>query len=245
MNLENSAVRSLPAPEYSEEELDKIFQYFMTLKSDLIREFLSGKDLQKSGTKSDLAELISKYLQDGDITYSDLVNYLDTVTPYMKQHIHIFDGPESRVLDSWRDPAKVSDLLKRNNLIELLNSRLPLILPQSLSISSIVYLPEKTLTVYSVERREYFERREEYDKKIIENGEEIELRAHCHNIGRGFVIFRWDLIENTALLQISQLESGSDYEQVVENFSQLVQPWLDLSIFQNLTLGESSRNSMN
>ena len=105
MNLENSAVRSLPAPEYSEEELDKIFQYFMTLKSDLIREFLSGKDLQKSGTKSDLAELISKYLQDGDITYSDLVNYLDTVTPYMKQHIHIFDGPESRVLDSWRDPA--------------------------------------------------------------------------------------------------------------------------------------------
>ena len=82
-----SAVRSLPAPEYSEEELDKIFQYFMTLKSDLIREFLSGKELQKSGTKSDLAELISKYLQDGDITYSDLVNYLDTVTPYMKQHI--------------------------------------------------------------------------------------------------------------------------------------------------------------
>jgi len=235
MNPDKRALRELPAPQYSQEEREKIIQYFMDLKGDLIREFLSNQNLPKSGTKPELKELIEEYLDEGQIKYSDLVNLLDSVIPFGKQHIFLLNGPEAEI-DKWRDSSYVKTLLDKNNVSQYLNARLPLILPEALSLSWIEYERARFINIYAVERRDHWERQDEYDERKQLEDVEIELRAYSHQVTRGVVIFGWDLVSNTATLQISQLASGSRYEEVEDRFADLVKQWLDLASFQKLDL---------
>lgn len=235
MNLVKHTLKEITPPEYSKEEREKIIQYFMNLKGDLIRDFLTSYDLPKSGTKPKLIEHIQEYLDDGIFEYKDLVNFLDTIVPWGKQHVFLYYGPESEV-EKWRDEEYCYKVIKENKLSQYLNTRIPLILPKSITISSIEYIPSRQLKIYSVESREYWQRKKELDKIIKQKNEEIELRAYLHLVTRGIIIFKWDLISNSATLQISQLPSGSKYEEVEERFGQLIESVLNFKLFQKIDL---------
>lgn len=223
-------IKNLPAPEYSEEEYEKIVDYLIALKKLKIQDFLEKFNISKTGNKSELRERIEETLDNGDISYRNIVDYIDVVAPWSKQHVILYDGP-SESISKWKDPKWVTEHLKDNRVGKYLNARLPLILPTSLKISSIEHT-DSYLRVTAVERHEHWERYSEYDKhEATPEGEDIELRAYLHLVTRGLVIFEWNLIANTAFLQISQLHSGSDYEKVVEKFSRLIKSWLDLSKF--------------
>ena len=112
MTSERRAISELPAPHYTEEEREKILQYFMNLTGDLIREFLSDEKMPKSGTKPELKERIKAFLDEGQLEYKDLVNFLDAVTPFGKQHIILLDGPEEEV-GQWRNYPYVQALLEK------------------------------------------------------------------------------------------------------------------------------------
>ena len=73
MNLSRQTLKELSPPKYSEKERDLIIQYFMKLKGDLIRNFLTIYDLPKSGSKPKLGLRIQKCLDDGIFEYKDLV----------------------------------------------------------------------------------------------------------------------------------------------------------------------------
>jgi len=235
MDSDNHRIRELTPPDYSEEEQERIIQYFMSLKKDLIKKFLQENEISISGTRQALRDRVLEHLDNESIEYKDLVNYLDTLTPWGKQHIFIYDGPESEI-QNWRNEEFVGDLLEENDLSEYLNSRLPLILPEGLALSSIEYQPNDELVIYAVERREYRERITELDETKTIGDREIELRAYSRQVARGVIVFRWNLISNTAILQISQLPTGSRYEEVEEKFSNLVSQLFNLEIFQKIDL---------
>lgn len=240
MNLDKQTLKELPSPKYSEEEREKVIQYFMNLKGDVVREFLVSNELPKSGTKPELRKRIKGYLDEGTFEYKDLVNFLDTVTPWGKQHVFLYNGPETDVA-KWRNDNYINDLIKKNKLSEYLNVRLPLILPKTLTLTSIEYITGRKLRIYAVERREHWERKQEYDERKIRENLEIELRAYLHQVTRGVIVFRWNLVSNTAVLQISQLPSGSKYEEVEERVAELIKPWFNLKIFQKLDLRPAIR----
>jgi hypothetical protein len=50
------------------------------------------------------------------------------------------------------------------------------------------------------------------------------------------MIFTWNLISNNATLQISQLPTGSKYEEEEIKFAELINPWLNLNSFTKLDL---------
>jgi len=235
MMLNKVTFKELHTPKYTEEEKGKIVQYLMELRGDIIRKFLSLHNLAKSGNKAELRERIIEHIDNGELKYKDLVHFVDEQAPLRKQHIFMYDGPESEV-DKWRKKEYVENILKKNKVLKYLNARLPLILPKELTISSLRYTEARELVIYGVERRDYWERNSDYDRKERRENEEIELRAYLHQVTRGTIIFQWNLLSNTAILQISQLPSGSKYELVEERFANLISPWLNLKLFQKINL---------
>ena len=77
----------------------------------------------------------------------------------------------------------------------------------------------------------------EYDKEDkTTDGEKIELRAYIPMVARGVTIFTWDLVANTAMLQVSQLESGSEYEEKEKKFAGLINSFLDITRFEKIDI---------
>ena len=117
-----------------------------------------------------------------------------------------------------KTPITCSGLLKQHRLGKLFNARLPLILPEKLTLSSVTHADGR-LRVTAVEKREYTERTPEHDEeKETESGERITLKAYMHHLTRTLAAFEWDLNANVAMLQITQLQEDGDYEKVAEQF---------------------------
>ena len=236
MNSQFSQIKNFAPQKYSKEEQNKIFDYFEELKADYIRSFLASKGLRKSGAKNDLIVNITEYVEKGQIAYTDLVNFLDEVTPYGKQHVFLYSGSD-REVSNWKKEHYCIKILEENKKIQFLNKKLHLILPENLSLSSIEYDPGKELKILAVQRRDYIDRCAEFDTPVDKNG--IELHAYKHQVIRGLIIFQWNLLTNLARLQITQLPSRGSYEDAEKNFIELTQPWLPYNTFNKMDIRPS------
>lgn len=228
-------IKMLPAPKYTKQEREALTHFLLALRKSYIQEFLSQLELPKSGSKPDLRERVQEALSDGDLTYERLVDFLDTVVPWGKQHVFLYRGPQQG-LRSWRDPNYVQGLLKQHRLGKLFNARLPLVLPEKLSLSSITHSNGR-LRVSAIQKKEYAERTPEHDEeRETTDGERITLTAHVHHLTRTIVSFEWDLNANVAILQITQLKRAADYDEVAKEFFQLISSWLDIQRFRPFDL---------
>lgn len=223
-------IKLLHPPDYTAEERQALIDFVLALRKSHIQDFLKRYELPKSGTKPDLRERLQESLDEGRLTFEQLVHFLDFVVPWGKQHVFLYTGPRGD-LKSWKDPNHVLQRLKQHRLGNLFNARLPLILPDKLTLSSITHVDGK-LRVTGVQRRDYTERTPERDEqKETETGERIILKAYMHHLSRTLSAFEWDLDANTAMLQITQLRSDTLYEEVAAEFFKLVGNWLDIQLF--------------
>lgn len=228
-------MKPLQAPGFTEEELAQLLTDLLALKKSQIREFLARTGSARTGTKERIRDRIEEALRDGELTAAEIVQFLDEVVPWGKQHVFLYKGPSSPITN-WRNTDWVRTLLKQRRLGNLLNAMLPLALPEAMKLSSILHDGNR-LRVTAIKKREWWERNAEYDEsKVTREGEPVELRAFVHRVTRGLVAFEWDLNANTAFLQISQLPTGVRYEAVAEEFFKLVDGWLDGSRFRIVDL---------
>jgi len=223
--------------EFNETEQEEIIKYFMDLNLDFIKNFCEIHDIPKTGNKPDFQERIIENIDEGIISHIDLIDYVDGIEKYGKQHVFIYKGSDT-ILNQWNDNAHVDQLIKDNELLRYRNTRLPIILPQGLALSSIEYVQNKRLEIIAVEAHHHIERIIEYDeyKEIDDKNLNLELKAYLCKLKRGFVIFKWDLVLNTASLHIMQLPRGSNYNDMEERFKGLIEPWFDFNQFQKLDL---------
>jgi len=225
-----TSIRLLDSPGYTAEECQTLIDFLLALKKAQIQDFLTRVELPKSGTKRELRERLQEALDEGRLAYEQVVDFLDSVVPWGKQHVFLYTGPRDD-LRSWKDPDHVLHRLKQHRLGKLFNARLPLILPEQLTLSSIVHVDGK-LRITAVQRREYTERTPEHDdQKETQEGQTITLKAYMHHLSRSIVAFEWDLDANTAMLQITQLHKDALYEEVAAEFFELISGWLDLGLF--------------
>jgi hypothetical protein len=225
-----ASIRLLHPPDYTVEECQALIDFVLALKKTQIQDFLQRVELPKSGTKSDLRERLQEALDEGDLEYGQVVQLLDSVVPWGKQHVFLYSGPREDVR-AWKNPDHLRQRLRQHRLGRLFNARLPLILPDRLTLSSITHTDGK-LRVTAVQRREYTERTPEHDdQKETEEGERILLKAYVHHIARTLVAFEWDLDANAAMCQITQLHRDALYEEVAAEFFGLVASWLDIGLF--------------
>lgn len=215
---------------YSKAECEALIDFVLALRKSQIQDLLKPIDLPVSGTKPALRSRLQEALKDGSLAYELLVDFLDTVGPWGKQHIFFYKGLRGD-LKAWKDPDHVLGLMKKHRLGKLFNARLPLILPEKLTLSSVTHSKSK-LRISAVQKREYAERTPEHDEeKETKDSERITLKAYVHHVTRTIVTFEWDLSANTVMLQITQLQRDGDYEEVAGEFFRLVSPWLDINHF--------------
>ena len=228
-------IKLLGPADYSAEERQALIDFVLALRKSHIQAFLARVELPKSGTKQDLRERLQEALDGGAVTYEQLVESLDSVAPWGKQHVLLYQAPRSD-MHAWKDPDHVLRLLKQHRLGLLFNARLPLILPEKLTLSSVTHADGR-LRITAVEKREYTERMPDLDGEgKTDSGEKVTLRAYVHHLTRTLAAFEWDLNANVAMLQITQLQEERDYEEVAEQFSHLVKPWLDVKQFSTVDL---------
>jgi hypothetical protein len=89
-----------------------------------------------------------------------------------------------------------------------------------------------------VERRESRERAQELDCEEKDDDETVEYQAYRRVITRGLIAFEWDVVLNTAMLQVSQLPASWKYEHARDRFTKLLSKWLDLTTFDTVDLGK-------
>jgi hypothetical protein len=220
---------------FTRDERELIVADLLALKKTLIGEFLSRHDIPKSGTKEEIRSRIEETLDEGTLALRGLVQFLDEVIPWGKQHVYLYSGPKASIAD-WRNADWLASRLKKHRMGKYLNASLPLVLPEKMSLSSILHDGGR-LRVTAIKRRDWYERDPEYDQSTsTDDGEDVELRAYVHRVTRSLVAFEWDLTANNAMLQISQLPSRFDYAQVAEEFFKLIASWLDIEKFSLLDM---------
>jgi hypothetical protein len=223
-------IRLLQPPEYTMEEREALVDFVLAFRKSHIRDFLKEVDLPVSGTKPELRSRLQDALKDNGLAYERLVDFLDSVAPWGKQHVFLYTGPRGD-MKAWKEPHHVLGLLKQHRLGKIFNARLPLILPDRLTLSSVAH-SENRLRINAVQKREYTERTPEHDEnKETEDSERITLKAYRHHLTRTLTAFEWDLNANVAMLQITQLQRDGDYEHVAGELFRLVNPWLDVGQF--------------
>ncbi len=229
------SIKLLNPPEYTTEEREALVDFVLAFRKSHIQDFLKRVDLPVSGSKPELRLRLQEALRNNGLAYEHLVDFLDSAAPWGKQHVFLYDGPKGDIR-VWKDADHVLGLLKQHRHGKLFNARLPLVLPERLTLSSVMHSNGK-LRISAVQKREYTERTPEHDEeRDAIDGERITLKAYMHHVTRTLAAFEWDLNANVAMLQITQLPREEDYENVAEEFSQLVSPWLSVNLFDALDL---------
>ncbi|MDA0591459.1 MAG: SAP domain-containing protein [Planctomycetota bacterium] len=67
------------------------------MRKNQISGFLASVGLPKSGTKEVLRERVEKALGGGSVTIPQIVEYLDSVVPWGKQHVYLYKGPQASI----------------------------------------------------------------------------------------------------------------------------------------------------
>ena len=92
-----TSVKLLHPPEYTKDERQALVGFVLALKKTYVQDFLKRVELQKSGTKPVLRDRLQEALDEGDLTYEEVVNFLDSVAPWGKQHVILYKGPRGDV----------------------------------------------------------------------------------------------------------------------------------------------------
>lgn len=224
----------------SEEEQLQLLNELKALRADRIRALLVEHRLKRGGSKDGAVQRVADALQEGEISLVALLDFLDEEASWGKQHILLYGPPQkSADLDrkQWVKQDWVKAHLADHKLTGLLRARRQLVLPPKMQLASIEWSPGR-LRVAAVKRRVGTERVEDYDDESTDSdGSPIELRAYRTVVTRGLVVFEWDLSDNVAMIQVTQLPAHTRYEHAVEEFTTLVKGWLAVAQFPHIKLG--------
>ena len=209
-----------------EHELQLLLEMLFEHKAEYIRDFLKCKELTSSGTKSDLRKRVETAIG-GRISFEELVSLLNRIEGWGRQHIYLFLSPQYLQLQ-WQDEEFVKNRLLENNAIELLNSEIPIVMPEAKELSAVLWSRRRVRFVW-ITKREWEERVAERDQINEEEG--IIWRAFKKRTGRGILALDWNLVNGLAMLMIQELPSGSKYDEERQQLTASLNPFINLEEF--------------
>jgi hypothetical protein len=228
---------------YTDAELDELVSHVMALRKDFIQGLLAEAQVARADRdqpKAMLRDVLREAIDAGRLGVERVVAFLDDKEPGGKQHVFVL-RPLKAYNDQWTNTRTVQRRLSRHASVrELLDARVPLVMPEYLTLSS-VRVGDGIIEVVGVEARRYFERDDRYDGSTTsDEGLPVELRAYVERVARSTVLLRWDVAHRHAALHITQSTgrglSRNHYADVRARFAQAVAPWLDLGAFRNVNM---------
>lgn len=223
------------APVGPDDESSFLHEYFHALTTDQLQELLRSIEAPTSGNKSKLVDRLLDALQNEVLSRPDLVRFLNETDRWGKQHIFLFEGASAGLLAKWSSPSMTASLAKVREVAPCLNVELPLILPPTLELASVVH-SRTELTIVAIEKRVGLSRDPDHDESQLKDGRHLIKKAYVRSTHRGLIAFHWDFLKNEPMLQISQLPSGTKYEDVRDRFLEKVVDWFPLDQFTPLNI---------
>jgi hypothetical protein len=93
--------------EMSEEDREVLFDYLREIRNRDLVSFMRQEDISgRSGGKDSLLESLAVALEGGDLDTDNLIELLDRVLPWAKQHVFLLKGPANALVMPWQDQAK-------------------------------------------------------------------------------------------------------------------------------------------
>lgn len=211
-------------------EQDLLVDVLLGLRVDRVREFMDSVELPRSGTKAELRDRIEEAVLSNTVSLNVLIDYLDRVEPWGRQHVIVLEA-EASAANGWRREDGIRRRLGEAGVEGLLDRRRRQRLPEDLTLSSITASGD-TIVIVAVERRDYDERAPELDRvDHDEDGQLIILKAYRHVVTRGIIALRWNTATRAATLHISEGFGYYDYQEAAGRFGTLVSDFLDLDRF--------------
>lgn len=207
---------------------ERLLDAILSHKKEHVETFLRNRDLPHSYTKKTLHSKLEEGLKEGKFSDTDLIDLLDAIEEYGNQHIYLYNC-SSEYLKVLKDPAYIQRKLNENNLGNVYNNKNRIFIPSEPELS-YVFHDSKTLKFKWIDKRVWkfpFEERIENDKlyKIIQM-----------KITRGVTTFRVDLISGASELMIQKLPSGTDYEDIKDDYLFKLSNFIDTYPFDMLKL---------
>jgi hypothetical protein len=187
--------------------------------------FLEKHELPKSGVKADLVDRLFQKIELNSIPYGSFMDWIDNVELWNKQHVYLFDGPEGELWEQWQDIEWAEQHLESVGLARLFNKKNPLALPEKLNISSIMHNGSR-LQILAVQKHRY--ELKIGDREPDENDADVYYQKYQTATERVLVNFEWEFASNEAMIQISQLSSEEDYEEIRDSFIGMINNWLNI-----------------
>jgi hypothetical protein len=188
-----------------------------------IQKLLKDKGLSARGNKPELRDRVKSYFEDNALTKADLVDLLDKVEGWGNQHVYLYKASDALVADL-SDNKKLKETLKKLRLARLFNRRIPLVLPDEPTVSTIEWTAERIRFIW-VERRVYRERRD--DESYTEGS--LEFDAFEVMQSRGIISFSCDLVSGLAEMLIQRLPSGNDYRAEKKKYQEELASFFDVT----------------
>lgn len=201
--------------------LDLLFKHRLAV----VQAFLKSKGEPFSGTRSRVRDRVNKCLDGKKVRGCELVELLDKIAGWGNQHIFLYKSP-APLIERWNTEAKARGILRACGKEELLNKRLPLVLPVNPRLSAVEWTPDAVRFIW-IEKREWRERLPDEDYKAAD----IEFTAHRVNRARGLIAFDWDLVSGHAALLIQRLPSGNMYGEAKVSYEAELEPLVKISKF--------------
>lgn len=208
-------------------DLDTLLNCALVHKADHLRTFLEQVGLVRSGTKEVLKDRLRSYLEQDSKNALQLTEYLNLIEGWGNQHLYLFNAP-SGISKNWRDLQYVEQVLRKNGAVSILNRARPVVLPESPTLASIEWTPQRVRFVWN-EKREWLDRRE--DRDIDSPEEAMVFRAWQLRSARGTLAFDWDLQSGEVMLMIQRLPSGTQYSKIRDDVKSWLRRFIDLDAF--------------
>lgn len=216
------------------EDIDSILNVLFENNKEFIVAFLKNYDLPSNGTKDELKAEIKKQIATKIINPEDIVAYVNKIEGWGNQRIYLFKIQQS-VNTIWKDQEQVTEILKKNRCLGLLNAERPLVYPGELSLSVIEWTPTNVKFVWIV-KVDYDERVEDEDS--WDEDRNLEFRAYRPRIQRGVVSLDWNLVSGQAMLMIQRMPTETIHKDVLADTWKQICKFIDSDMFKQIKLGK-------
>lgn len=233
-------------------DLEAVVNFLFSHTLPPITQFLKDNAIPHSGSKRELQKRVRESIERGVLEVSSIVKLLDDLDGWGNQHVYLYTTTVKQ-REKWRDEKCVRANLAKIDAEELFNTRIPLILPDEATLSTVEWNRDRIRFVW-VEKRTYSLRRTDLDHSDVTSdddnsaediidwnetdagGGNIEYRAYEERIQRAITSFDWNLANGQASLLIHRLPTGEKYSTLRRSFEKLLEPVIPFDDFQKVNV---------
>jgi hypothetical protein len=225
-----------------DEEFDQVLDYLFAKTKDPISEFLQTLELPFSGSKEVLRERVVTAVRDGVTTQAEIVDLLNRIEGWGNQHVYLYQtSTEQR--RPWRTEVRARQRLARIEAADLMNERLPIVLPDEPTLVSVEWSAERVRFVW-VEKRAFTKRREDLDHVEGQLDDPAEpgtiiFKAFEGKVQRAVTTFDWNLVNGNAALLIHQLQTGENYVDIRNEYEAAIDDAVGVRGFQRIRISRA------